>query len=81
MMAGGEMKQRSFLAPLWRLRAWIRPSVRDGLDGLIAIFGITLFFCLVQSAHDGLVNRNRAFDSERWWYPLYNAFQSDRRQS
>jgi hypothetical protein len=34
-------------------------------------FAVTLFFCLIQSAHDGIVNRNRDFDSQRWWYPIY----------
>ena len=42
---------------------------------LILVFGvflaITLFFCLIQAAHDGITKRNRAFDDQRWWYPLY----------
>jgi hypothetical protein len=56
---------------LLRLRAWIKPEVRNGLDGFGVLFAVTLFFCLIQSAHDGLVNRNRAFDQDRWWYPVY----------
>jgi len=39
--------------------------------GFGAFFAITLFFCLVQSAHDGLIRRNRGFNSQRWWYPIY----------
>jgi hypothetical protein len=54
-----------------RLRARIRPDIRKGLDGLVLFIAITLFFCLVQSAHDGIVKRNRAFDDQRWWYPIY----------
>jgi hypothetical protein len=54
-----------------RLRSWIKPEIRDGLDGLGVVFAITLFFCLIQSAHDGIVNRNHDFDSQRWWYPIY----------
>jgi hypothetical protein len=34
-------------------------------------FAVTLFFCLIQAAHDGSVNRNRDFDPQRWWYPVY----------
>jgi hypothetical protein len=49
----------------------MKPDVRDWLDGFGAFFAVTLFFCLIQSAHDGIVNRNRAFDSQRWWYPVY----------
>lgn len=43
-------------------------------------FAITLFFCLVQSAHDGLVKRNRAFDPQRWWYPIYKLSSRRSRQ-
>jgi hypothetical protein len=39
--------------------------------GFGAFLAITLFFCFVQSAHDGLIKRNRDFDSQRWWYPIY----------
>ena len=60
---------------LLRLRAWIKPEVRDGLDGLGVLLAITLFFCLLQSAHDGIVKRNRDFDSQRWWYPIYRIVQ------
>jgi SAM-dependent methyltransferase len=41
------------------------------VSGYGTFFAITLFFCLVQSAHDGIVKRNRNFDSQRWWYPIY----------
>src|SRR5215216_887496 len=44
---------------LLRLRAWIKPEVRDGLDGLGVLLAITLFFCLLQSSHDGIMKRNR----------------------
>ena len=56
---------------VWRFRAWLRPGVRDTIDGFGAIFAITLFFCLLQSAHDGIVNRHKEFDTQRWWYPIY----------
>ena len=56
---------------LLRLRAWMKPEVRTWLDGFGLLLAITLFFCLLQSAHDGIVNRNRDFDSHRWWYPIY----------
>lgn len=56
---------------LIRLRAWMRPEVRRWLDGFGAFFAVTLFFCLLQSAHDGIAKRNRDFDSQRWWYPIY----------
>ena len=59
---------------LLRLRRWMNPEVRDWLDGFGLLFAITLFFCLIQSAHDGIVNRNRDFDSQRWWYPIYRIF-------
>jgi hypothetical protein len=36
---------------LLRFRSWIKPEVRDGLDGLGLFFAITLFFCLIDSAH------------------------------
>jgi hypothetical protein len=41
---------------LKRLRANIRPEIRTELDGFGLLFAI--FFCLVQSGHDGIVNRN-----------------------
>jgi hypothetical protein len=64
---------------LARLRAWIHPEVRDLLDGMGVVFAATMFFCLLQASHDGIVNRNRDFDSQRWWYPAYRMFaeQSD----
>ncbi len=57
---------------LKRLRAKIRPEIRTALDGFGLVFAITLFFCLIQSAHDGIVNRNPAYDKDRWWYPIYH---------
>ena len=60
---------------LRRLRAWIKPEVREGLDGFGLFFAITLFFCLIQAAYDGVVHRNRDFDSQRWWYPIYRMAQ------
>jgi hypothetical protein len=56
---------------LLRVRAWMKPEVRNWLDGFGTFLAITLFFCLIQAAHDGIVNRNRDFDSQRWWYPIY----------
>jgi hypothetical protein len=56
---------------LLRLRAWIRPDVRGWLDGLGVFLAVTLFFCLLQSAHDDIAKRNRDFGSQRWWYPTY----------
>jgi hypothetical protein len=56
---------------LKRLRVKIRPEIRTALDGFGLVFAITLFFCLIQSAHDGIAKRNHAFDKDRWWYPIY----------
>jgi hypothetical protein len=56
---------------LLRLRGWMKPEVRDWLDALGVLFAITLLFCLAQSAHDGIANRNRDFDQQRWWIPIY----------
>lgn len=56
-----------------RARYWIRPDIREWLDGFGAFFAITLFFCLIASAHNGIVNRNPDFDVHRWWYPIYKA--------
>lgn len=64
---------------LLRLRAWIHPEVRDVLDGMGTVFAITVLFCLLQAAHDGIVNRNRDFDSQRWWYPVYRMFAAEPR--
>jgi hypothetical protein len=52
----------------------MNPEVRDFLGGMGAVFAITLFFCLLQAAHDGIVKRNRTFDNQRWWYPIYKTF-------
>jgi hypothetical protein len=54
-----------------QLRAKIDPEIRTALDGFGLLFAITLFSCPVQSAHDGIANRNRALDKDRWWYPIY----------
>jgi hypothetical protein len=54
-----------------RIRYWIRPDIRQWLDGFGLLFALTLLFCLLQAAHDGIVNRNRDFDQARWWYPVY----------
>jgi hypothetical protein len=62
---------------LLRLRAGIKSEVRDGLDGFGVLFAVTLFFCLLQSAHDGIVKRNRDFDTQRWWYPIYRIIHPD----
>lgn len=60
---------------LKRIRTWVRPDIRRATDGVGLFFAITLFFCLIQSAHDGIVKRNRDFDQYRWWYPIYRAVQ------
>lgn len=60
---------------LLRLRACIKPEVREGLDELGVLFAVTLFFCLIQAAYDGVVYRNRNFDSQRWWFPFYRMVQ------
>ena len=62
---------------LLRLRAWIKPEVREGLDGLGVLLAVTLFFCLIQAAHDGIAHRNRDFDNQRWWYPIYRIIHPD----
>jgi hypothetical protein len=54
-----------------RVRYSIRSDIREWLDGFGAFIAITLFFCLIAAAHDGIVNRNRDFDAQRWWYPIY----------
>jgi hypothetical protein len=56
---------------LKRVRAKVRPDIRQAIDGFGLFFAVTLFFCLIQSAHDGIVKRNRVFDQHRWWYPIY----------
>ena len=60
---------------LAQMRAKVRPDIRQAIDGFGLVFAITRFFCLLNSAHDGIVNRNRQFDPQRWWYPIYQAFQ------
>ena len=64
---------RYIISAFLRLRHSIRPDVRGWLDGFGMIVAVTLFFCLLQSAHDGIAKRNPAFDSERWWFPIYRA--------
>jgi len=58
---------------LRRLRAWVRPDIRAALDGVGLYLTITLLFCLIATAHDGIVNRQTLFDQQRWWYPIYRA--------
>jgi hypothetical protein len=70
---GGDRFVQHFLK---QVRARVRPDIRQAIDGFGLLFAITLFFCLIQSAHDGIVNRNRAFDQQRWWYPIYRTFYS-----
>jgi hypothetical protein len=40
---------------LLRFRSWIKPEIRHGLDGLGLFFAVTLFFCLIESAHGWLI--------------------------
>src|SRR5215470_6551881 len=47
-----------------------KSELRQAGEGFALFFGITLFFCLMQSAHDGIAKRNPAFDKNRWWYPI-----------
>jgi hypothetical protein len=54
-----------------RILGTVRLDVRSWIRGFGTLFAITLFFCLIQSAHDGIMKRNRNFDSQRWWYPIY----------
>ena len=56
---------------LRRIRSKVKPEVRQWLDGFGLFFAITLFFCLIQAAHDGITKRQRAFDDQRWWYPIH----------
>jgi hypothetical protein len=62
---------------LKRLRANIPPEIRTGLDGFGLLFAITLFICLGSAARDGIANRNRAYDKDRWWYPIYRLVEPD----
>ena len=65
---------RSLTKSIRRVRAYLKPEVRQWLDGFGVFFAITLFFCLIAAAHDETINRERMFDSQRWWYPIYRAF-------
>src|SRR5712671_4540613 len=65
---------RSLTKSIRRVRAYLKPEVRQWLDGFGVFFAITLFFCLIAAAHDEIINRERMFDSQRWWYPIYRAF-------
>lgn len=56
------------------VRSKMKPEARLAIDGFCLFFGMTLFFCLAQSAYDGIAKRNTAFDQGRWWYPIYRAF-------
>ena len=60
---------------LKKLRTRIRPDIRQALDRFGVLFAVTLFFCLLNSAYDSIVNRNRRFDSQRWRYPIYQLIQ------
>ena len=64
-------RMRHVVSAFLRARYLIRPDIRQWLDGFGLLFAITLFFCLVQSAHDGIAKRNRDLDQSRWWYPVY----------
>jgi hypothetical protein len=44
------------------------PELAGWLWGLLCDHPVLLSH---QSAHDGIMNRNREFDKDRWWYPLY----------
>jgi hypothetical protein len=57
-----------------RLRARQSPDIRQALDGIGVVFAVTLFFCLINAAYDGIVNRNPCIDQHRWWYPIYQQF-------
>lgn len=59
-----------------RIRYGIRPDIRAWLDGFGTFVAITLFFCLIAAAHDGIVKRNKLFDEQRWWYPSYALVKS-----
>ena len=59
------------LNALKNLRARIRPDIRQAIDSFGVLVAVTLFFCLLNSAYDSIVNRNRQFDSQRWCYPIY----------
>lgn len=59
---------------LWKVRTKIRPDIHRAVDGFGVVFAVTLFFCLLSSAYDSVVNRNRQFDPQRWWYPAYRYF-------
>jgi hypothetical protein len=63
---------------LRELRAMVRPDIRQALDGFALFFAITLFFCLLQAAHDGITKRQRAFDNDRWWVPFIAHFERSR---
>jgi hypothetical protein len=56
---------RSLVESIRRVRAYLKPEVRQWLDGLGVFCAITLFFFLIAAAHDGIVNRQRMFDSGR----------------
>ena len=55
----------------------MKREVRYWLDGFGMFLAVTLFFCLLQSAHDRIANRNRDFDSRRWWYPIYRLIRRE----
>jgi hypothetical protein len=59
---------------LKRVRARVRPDIREAIDGFGVVFAVTLFFCLLNAALEGTVYRNKEFDKYRWWYPVYQLF-------
>lgn len=54
----------------------IRPEMRKNLGGIALFLAITMLFCLIQSAIDGVVKRNPDFDKYRWWYPIYSTYKT-----
>jgi hypothetical protein len=62
---------------LKQMRAAIRPDILQAIDGFGAVFPIRLFFCLLNAAYDGVAKRNRQFDPERWWHPVYRIFHPE----
>jgi hypothetical protein len=58
-----------------RVRAYLKPEVRQWLDGFGVFFAITLFFCLAAALIDWHSNRIREFDKDQWWYPISQALK------
>lgn len=64
---------RSFFSAIGAVRERIKPGLRDGIDGFGLYIAITLLFCLIAAAHDGVAKRQRAFDDQRWWVQIYKS--------